>query len=318
MKAIVHTAANRLEMQDVPRPEPGAGQVRIRTGACGICATDLAMIAGWERTSFGAIPGHEWSGVVDAAGPGAGVPLVGRRCVAENVLADGGEVGFEHAGGYAEYFLTEAANVHPLPPDLPFEPATLIEPLAVCVRGLRRLEERAPRRTLVMGDGPIGLLLVLLLTGRGGEVILVGGREARLRVARELGAEATFDYHVLADDWPEAVGPVSTVVEASGSPVALKAAINLVRGGKILVVGDYGTARADFAWNTILHREIALVGSNASAGAWPEAVRLAVENRSRLERLVTHALPAARFREGFDLLRDRNSGAIKVVLQWMA
>ncbi len=70
MKAIVNTGPGRLEMRDLPTPSPAAGQVRIRTGAVGICATDLEMIGGWDRTGFPAIPGHEWSGTVDALGPG--------------------------------------------------------------------------------------------------------------------------------------------------------------------------------------------------------------------------------------------------------
>ena len=119
MKAIVNTGPGRLEWLDRPTPPPGNGQVRIRVCACAVCATDLAMIAGWERTGFPAVPGHEWSGVVDAVGPGADGALAGRACVAENVQADGGEVGFEHPGGYGQYLLTDAANVHPLPGDFP-------------------------------------------------------------------------------------------------------------------------------------------------------------------------------------------------------
>jgi len=141
MKAIVNTAADCLEMLDYPLPGPGPGEVRIKTFSCGICATDLAMIAGWDRTGFPAIPGHEWSGTVDALGEGVDGSLRGRRCVAENVLSDGGEVGFEHPGGYGEYFLTEASKVRVLPDDFPLVSAVLIEPLAVSVRGMRRLRE---------------------------------------------------------------------------------------------------------------------------------------------------------------------------------
>ena len=119
MNAIVNTAPGQLEWQDLPIPEPGPGQVRIRTAACAICATDLQMIAGWSRTGFPSIPGHEWCGVVDATGASVDPALVGRRCVAENVLADGREVGFEHPGGYAECFVTEAANLYLIPGDFP-------------------------------------------------------------------------------------------------------------------------------------------------------------------------------------------------------
>jgi len=138
MRAIVLTEANRLDMQDVPRPEPRAGQVRIRTAACAICATDLEMMAGDDRVRRPAILGHEWAGTVDAAASPDDVALVGKPCVAENVLSDGGEVGFEHPGGYGVFLITEAANVHVLPDDLPMPVATLVEPLAVCVRAMRR------------------------------------------------------------------------------------------------------------------------------------------------------------------------------------
>lgn len=128
-------------MQQQPIPEPGPGQVRILTGACGICVTDLEMIAGKHRTVFPAIPGHEWSGTVEAVADGVDKTLIGRKCVAENALPDDTEIGFEHPGGYAQYFLTSANQVYVLPEDFKFSTATLIEPLAVSVRGMNRLRE---------------------------------------------------------------------------------------------------------------------------------------------------------------------------------
>ena len=152
MKAIVNTAPNRLVFQDLPLPKPGPGQVRIRTAACGVCATDILMIAGWERTTFPAIPGHEWSGIVDGVGEGVDKSLIGRRCVAENVLASGGEVGFEVPGAYSEYFITQAANLYALPDDFCMTTAALIEPLAVSLRGLKKLHLDNKSRALVIGD----------------------------------------------------------------------------------------------------------------------------------------------------------------------
>ncbi|MFB3893923.1 MAG: zinc-binding dehydrogenase [Phycisphaerae bacterium] len=371
MRAIVNTGPGKLEMREVSKPLPGRGQVRIRTGACAICATDLAMIAGWERTPFGSIPGHEWAGTVDAAGEGVDSSLVGRRCVAENVwTSDGGEVGFEHPGGYAEYFVTEAANVHVLPDDFDLTAAALIEPLAVCVRAVKRLARAASilevrgselGRTLIMGDGPIGLLMTAILrTG-----VLVGGRQHRLMLARELGADSTINYHDLtpgnpADGirrarrgvFPE-MAEFQTIIEASGSDAAMQASLDLAAvGARVLVIGDYGAARAGFPWNRILHRELELIGSNASAGAWGEAVALATRvgtvppsgtvplsgtvpsfsgppkgnNRGQsqtaglsplpLARLVSHVLPAERFAEGVEMTRSKHAGVIKVVLRW--
>jgi 2-desacetyl-2-hydroxyethyl bacteriochlorophyllide A dehydrogenase len=323
VKAIVNTGANRLEMRELSLPQPGPGEVRIRTGACGICATDLQMIAGWERTGFPAIPGHEWAGMVDAVGEGLEASLIGCKCVAENVLSDGGEVGFEHPGGYAEYLLTEAANVRVLPRDYPLNTATLIEPLAVCVRAMRRLRSDVVDPVLLLGDGTIGLLMGLLLL-RGGlkRIVVVGGRDSRLKVATDFGANQILNYHAFTGDLAVAIRREAgenfpTIVEATGSISAMNAALELVAScGRILLLGDYDAARADFPWNHLLHREMELIGSNASAGAWPEAVRLAVQGDLPLDRLITHRLPSERFREGIELMRSRSGEVIKVVLEW--
>ena len=227
MKTILLTSPNQLQLSDWPIPQPGPGQVRIRTHAVGICATDLKMIAGWERTGYPSIPGHEWSGWVDALGQGVDPALLGQPCVAENVLRDGGEVGFEHPGAYAEYFVTEAANIYPLPVDFPLTTAVLSEPLAVALHGLRRVgiaddvwlrkgkvttndtkhtngcsltanarqETGIPDHALIFGDGPLGLLLLILLKHVGvDQVSLVGGVPERLALASELGAAQAYPF----------------------------------------------------------------------------------------------------------------------------
>lgn len=323
MRAIVNTGPNRLEMLEYPLPQPAAGQARIRAGACGICATDLEMIAGWERTDFPAIPGHEWAGVIDAVGPGGDAAAIGRKCVAENVLADGGEVGFEHPGGYAEYFLTECEKVRLLPDDFSLSTAVLIEPLAVTVRAIRRLGEQPREPALILGDGPIGLLALLLLKKAGlNEVVVAGGREYRLQMAQEFGAARTINYHRLAGELSSAIKGAAgscfaTLIEASGAEAAIHAAVELAGAdGRILALGDYRRARARFQWNTLLLRELRLIGSNASAGAWPEAVRLAVAERLPLAKLISHRLPAEQFAGGIELLRGRRPDVLKVVLEW--
>jgi threonine dehydrogenase-like Zn-dependent dehydrogenase len=323
MKAIINTGPNRLEWLDLPLPQPAAGQARIRTGACAICATDLLMIAGWERTGFPAVPGHEWSGTVDAVGPGVDENLVGRRCVAENVLPGGDEVGFERPGGYGEFFLTQAASILPLPQSFALPAAALTEPLAVCLRGLRRLRSENVSRALVTGDGPIGLLVLMLLKRSGvQEVVMLGGRSGRLALARQLGASLALDFRELGEDQSGALlricgQPFPVVVEASGSAIAANACLGVVaNSGRMLVLGDYGPARFSLAWNDLLHREIELAGSNSGGGAWEEAARMVVDGALPLDALITHRFPAHAFAEAINTARSQQEDVVKVVLEW--
>ncbi len=323
MKALVNTAPGQLVMQDWPLPEPGPRQVRIRTAACAICGTDITMIAGWKRTGFPAIPGHEWSGIVDAVGPDVTRDLVGCPCVAENVLADGGEVGFEHPGGYAEYFLTEADKLHLLPANFPLVTAALIEPLAVVVRGIHRLRLVDTSGALVFGDGAIGLLMVLLLRRAGVKhIVTVGGRQSRLSLARELGGADVLNYRELGPDPAPAIlrahgGLFPNVIEASGSLAAMHMALELAAAcGRVLMLGDQKEGRADFPWDHIRQREIEVIGSNASAGAWPLAMHLAVEEKLPLERLISHRFPVAQYAEAIALVRSRSGDVVKAVLEW--
>jgi threonine dehydrogenase-like Zn-dependent dehydrogenase len=318
MKAMVNTAPGVVEMRDVPLPQPGPGQVRVRTACCGICATDLEMIAGWQRTGFPSIPGHEWSGVLDAVGPGADSSLRNRNCVAENVLGDGGEVGFEHAGGYGEFLLTEAANVRPLPDGFDMAAAALIEPLAVCVHGVNRLEIRDKQSALVIGDGPIGLIMVALLREAGvAAVACIGGRDPRLSLASALGAGTAHNYHDVKHEASlKQAGPFATVIEASGSATGMTSAFALAAPQtKILVIGDYGNRQDQVNWNTVLHKELTLVGSNASAGAWDEAVRLAVSGAVPLARLVSKRYAASAGLDAIQAVRSSRD-VVKVVIDW--
>jgi L-iditol 2-dehydrogenase len=319
MKAIVNTGPGRVEWKELPKPEPGSGEVRIKTAFCGICATDLEMIKGWKRTGYPAIPGHEWSGVVDKAGTGVKDCPPGSLCVADNILSDGGEVGFEHAGGYSEYFLTEAKNVRHLPADFSLKAATLIEPLAVCVRGMKRLRLYDSRPVLIIGDGPIGLLFTALLKAENvREIVCAGGRPARLELARSLGATRILNYHentigVIASPGKRAF---PAVVEASGSVSGMKTALSCAaKGGKILALGDYGAHKADFTWNTLLHNELELIGSNTGAGAWDVAIHLAVSGRVDVGRLISACFPASEFMAALNMAQESRE-AVKVVIEW--
>jgi 2-desacetyl-2-hydroxyethyl bacteriochlorophyllide A dehydrogenase len=320
MKAIVNTAPNRLEVLEYPTPEPANGWVRIQTRCVGICSTDLKMVAGWSRTGFPAIPGHEWCGRVDAVGEQVDSSILHRLCVANNILPDGSEVGFEQPGGYAEYFLTRAENLHFLPDHFPPQHAALIEPIAVCLHALAKIQLVSTQPMLIFGDGPIGLLFLAIARSLGvQDICLVGGCENRLSAARRLGASQVIDYHYPGAFFqpPHRGEGYPLIIEASGSAAALEKALDLAaHNGQILVLGDYDDARASFRWNDLLHHEIHLIGSNASAGAWTSAVELATLGDFPFEAILSHQFPSSEFLQAVNLARDHKDECIKVILEW--
>lgn len=322
MKAIVNTGPGRLEWIETPMPAPGTGQALVKTACCGICATDLEMIAGWERTGFPSVPGHEWSGSVAGVGPGVDRDIIGRMCAGDNALAAGGEIGFEHPGGYAEFFLTDASNLHFLPAGFDMRVAALAEPLAVCVRAMRRLNASDKRSAAVVGDGPIGLLMVMLLKHHGfNNIAVAGGRRERLNLALEFGAAAAVNYHETGDNLAKTLsnaagGECRNVIEASGSEKGAEAALACAaKDAHILIVGDYGKAKAGFPWNTLLHRELVIIGSNSSAGAWKEAVAMATKGMLPMQKMISACYPAHEFQQAIEAVRTRRD-SVKIILDW--
>lgn len=321
MKAILNTAIGELRMSELPTPEPGAGEVRIRTASCGICSSDFEMIDGWDRGKYPQILGHEWSGVVDKCGEGVDQSLAGIKCVAENVVKDGGEIGFEHPGGYGEYFITEANKILPLPEDFNMDVAALIEPVAVAVRGINRMRP-SNKPAIIIGDGPVGLLMLMLLKRKGVEdVTLIGGRDGRLKLAVELGASRTLNYHHAGPSVPEYVASLNlakfaSIIEAAKSADAIPLASCMGQNeAKILLIGNYVDVRSEIVLQEFLHKEFELMGSNASAGAWEEAVQIAIDGELPLEKIISEVFKADDFEEAMKTARTSRS-SVKTLLKW--
>jgi L-iditol 2-dehydrogenase len=201
--------------------------------------------------------------------------------------------------------------------------ATQIESLAVCVRALRRLRLEDRRSALIVGDGPTGILMLILLKAEGIEdITFVGGRKVRLDFARQFGATTILNYHEAGNNLAAAINassgaPFSNIIEATASPAAMQTCIDVVAPqGKIVMIGDHGDeGRASFVWNRVLHKEIEIIGSNASAGAWTRAVELTVTGKVPLERMISKCVPACTGVEAVELARQSRD-LIKVVLEW--
>lgn len=215
-----------LRLEEVPRPEPGPGDVLVQVEVALTDGTDLKAFRRGHPVLLGDLPspfGHEFCGV-DVA--------TGRRVVAANSAAgdDRAEPVELLNGAYAELLLVPAAiaavNLHPVPPGLEPEVAAMVEPLACCLRGVERAAVEPGDRVAIVGAGPIGLMLCACVADAGAHAEVVGGRPERRALVPAFGG--TTGGGEGAD----------VVIEAAGTGAAWQRALELVRpGGTVLYFG---------------------------------------------------------------------------------
>ena len=294
MRAIVLDQPGSFRVAEVPDPAPGPGEVIVRVDACGICGTDLHILAGeFPPTPYPITPGHEFAGQVVAIGPDStpgSMPGLAegdrvavdpslycgrcRRCRAGrgNLCANWGAIGDTVNGAFAEYVAVPAANVYQLPDHIDGQRGAMAEPLACAVHGLRRLGSVLGESAVVVGAGPMGLLLLQLLVRAGSSSVAVVDRVGtRLDAARNLGAARAV---ASAEELDGARFDVA--VDATGVPAAIETALGLLdRGGRLLVFG-VAPADADIAVSPfrVYNDEITIVGSMAILRSFGAAVDL--------------------------------------------
>lgn len=258
MRAVVLHGKEDARLEEVPVPEPGPGELRVRIRAALTCGTDLKVFRrGYHARMIvpPAIFGHELAGVVDALGEGISDWKVGERVVAANSAPCGTcffcrrdreelcEDLLFFNGAYAEYAslprrLVEK-NLLRIPAGLSFEAAALTEPLACAVHGVEETGVRAGETIVILGAGPLGLLLVRCAYRAGARVLVVGRRADRLQAAQRLGAAAVRDAESGGDiaEWVRAhTGGYGAdrVIEAVGAPTAWETALSLCRKGGVV------------------------------------------------------------------------------------
>lgn len=278
MRAVELFDAHRLEVVELPDPEPGEGEVVVRVDGCGICGSDLSSYKVGLFTD--AVPGHEFSGTVEAVGAGVRDWQAGDRTVVDPKMPCGtcedcvagaawrcavaltAGLGFARNGGFAERVLAPAHLLHRIPEELGLHEACLVEPLSIAIHGVERTRlDGGP--AVVIGLGPIGLFTVAVLHARGvAPIVSVDPVADRRRLALDLGAASTLES---AAEVRATLAPAPNVFECSGHAPVLHTAADLVApGGTMVMLGvPFGEAQvAPLMWVT---REITIVGSIASS-----------------------------------------------------
>ena len=341
MKAINLLGNKKVEVIEVPDPEPGLGQVRVKMRASGLCGSDLHQARGdftnWRPEPL-MIPGHEPCGEVEKLGEGVTHLKLGDRVTINHYMGCGhcpycysGEmwwcddevlkrpIGGNSRGALADYVVADAVNCLPLPDAFSFAEGALI----ACATGtsysaLHKLHPSGQETLIVIGLGPVGLAGVGLARAMGAKVIAIGRREDRLRLASQLGADVVID--VDAEDavagvlqhWPEGA---NLLLETAGTREAHEWIPKmLAKSGRASLVG-FGNSEPSLNLGDIIWKQLTLHGSFVMPmKLYAPLLKLMQQNDLRLDQMVTHRFSIEQGVEAFELAYSKECG--KIMFEW--
>jgi L-iditol 2-dehydrogenase len=341
MKALLLSEYNRLDVVDVPMPRPAPDEVLIRVEACGICGSD---VHGYDGSSGRRIPplimGHEAAGRVAALGSAISDLEEGEHVTFDSTIYCGeceycktGEMNlcnnrqvlgvstpdFRREGAFAEYLVVPRRVIYKLPANLPFTHAAMIEPLSVAVHAVSLAEIRPETKTLVVGAGMIGLLVLEVLKSAGCKEVYVSDiDDTRLELARKLGATNTInakttDTNAALQRLTGGHG-IDVSFEAVGStPTVQSALASLRKGGTMVLIGNV-VPSVEIPLQLVVSRQLTIRGSAASAGEYPKCIDLLARGEVKVDSLITAVAPLERGQEWFDRLHAREPNLMKIVL----
>lgn len=330
-RALVVEEPGRLVLADRPELEAGPLDVVVRPAFCGLCGTDLELLAGAVDPAFVRYPltlGHEWSGVVESVGAGVSEIAPGDRCVAECIIPCGAcrscragatnvcetyaELGFTHEGGASDQVVVPGRLVHVLSPSVPLLDAALVEPTSVVMRGLQKAPPEPGERVLVIGDGTIALLAAhLAALSSPAEIVLLGRRAEQAALARAAGATSFSTDDRIAEGF-------DLVIEAAGAIEAVALAVRAARrGGRVLLLGLPPTGLVlELPADLLVNNDLTLAASfGYTSGAWKQVVDLLDAGRITPGLIVTHRFPLDGYAAAFAALEGADGARGKVMLE---
>ena len=334
MKAMVLRAPHDLGLEDVERPKPGPGQVLVRVTNSGVCGTDLKIYDGAVPVRHPRIMGHEMSGEVAEGGDDrvrVGDSVIVDPCLfcgvcmncragQTSLCRNGGLVGRDSDGGFAEYFLAPLTHVFPLPKEVDIRKAPLIQVLTTCIHAQRFLNIFPGQSVVVMGLGVTGQLHVQLAKAHGANPVIGITRSAwKRQLAKELGA------HITLPSGAEAARAVldatggqgaDVVIESTGTMPAIAEAISMCRLGATLHLFGVSTAtEGKLPFYQLYYKELKIFNSRAANGEdFPVAIDLVAKGMVKLDSLVTHMIPLAELASAIHMLETDADHRMKIIL----
>lgn len=338
MKATVYQGNKTFSVIEREMETPSKGEVRIKVAYSGVCGTDVHIYHGMmdKRVNIPVTIGHEMSGIIDAIGEGVSDFSVGEKVVVRplddrgvkpsdkgfnHICEDLKFIGIDSPGSMQQYWNVPAFTLHKLKQETDLKLAALIEPLAVAVHDVRLSGLVAGETAVVLGGGPIGLLVALVAKETGADVIVSEVNENRILKARELGLNAVNPTKI------DLIGYVQertkgrkadVIFEVAGVQPALDVMTEIAGiRGRILMVAIHGQKREidlfKFFW-----KELKLIGARVyEKEDYEKAITLITANELPFEEMITDVQPLSNIQQVFENI-DNNPDGMKVLMDCQA
>lgn len=320
MKAILFPEAKTISIESVPDPSCQADEVVIQVANSGICGTDIHIYRNEYLSDFPLIPGHEFGGKIVEVGKDVSGLAIGQRVVVDpnlycnhcdfcrneqaNHCANWQGIGITRTGGFAEYINVPAKAAYKVPDSLTNTQVSFVEPLACVVWALKRIHVNPADRILIIGSGPMGLLLLQALRhGGASQITIVDKQSSRLKIADQFGATQTLIADENQNDQLKQWAPhgYDIVVDATGVPAVIENAFQHLKvRGQFLQFGvTPNNAKIQVSPYDIFHKDWTIIGSFAVCYTTLPAIAWLENNVIDVEPLVSHTIPLADFESGF-------------------
>jgi L-iditol 2-dehydrogenase len=314
---MVLRAPGDLGLHDVEQPTPDRDHVLVRVAYSGICGTDLKIYKGSIPVRHPLIMGHEMVGELDHQRVVVDPGLYCGACSCcraghTSMCPNGGLIGRDADGGFAEYVRAPRTHVFPLPDSISSRTAPLIQVLTTCLHGQRKVNIFPGQSVVVLGLGVTGLLHVQLAKERGAHPVIGISRSAwKRRLAEELGADIT-----LASG-SEAGHSADAVIESTGMMSSIAAAISMARpGATLLLFGISTAAEGALPFYQLYFKELTIVNSRAAKSEdFPASIDLVASGAVKLEPLVTHVIGLDELGTAIHMLESDTDRRMKIILE---
>lgn len=328
MKAIVKTKEGKgnVCLMDVLEPTPKANEVKIEVIAAGICGTDIKIYHGDAWSNPPVVLGHEYSGIVIEVGANVKTVKPGDRVVSETgqiicghcfycntanelMCPERLSIGYGVNGAFTKYCVVREGIVHKLPDNISFDEGALCEPAAVSVHAVYDTVKLYPTDlAVIMGPGPIGLLVAQIVKGFGCTTVITGTDmdKERLAVAKKLGIDFAVNVseeniHEVIDKLTNGMG-ADVVYDCTGSGFAINSGLKCLKKMGSLVQLGLTKQNIDIEYGLLTQRELSIIGTFGHRWkSWDAAIKLIEQGKINVSDLITHRFTLEEWEKAFEV-----------------